>query len=160
MTEKLRHTIDIQVEESVTWTEVAPLHEAALAVLVQQRIPYACEVAIVLSDDASLRDLNRRFRGVDAPTDVLSFANETVGPYAGLAASPRYLGDIVISLERAQEQAAQVGAPTVKELQLLIVHGMLHLLGYDHADEDQKAQMWALQKRILQAIGADIPLPE
>ncbi len=160
MTKKVEHNIDIQVEEMVTWTELEPLRMAALAVLMQQQVPYACEVAIVLSDDESLRELNRRFRGVDAPTDVLSFSNETVGPYAGMAASPRYLGDIVISLPRAQAQAEQVGAQVVQELQLLIVHGMLHLLGYDHADEAQKAKMWDVQARILQALGADIPLPE
>lgn len=160
MTQELSHVIDVQVEESVSWTELEPLRMAALAVLVQQQVPYACEVAVVLSDDETLRELNRRFRGVDAPTDVLSFSNETVGPYAGLAASPRYLGDIVISLQRAQAQAEQVGAQVVQELQLLIVHGMLHLLGYDHADAEQKARMWEVQQRILQALGADIPLPE
>jgi len=160
MNQQVTHIIDVQVEESVTWTDLEPLRLAALAVLMHQQIPYACEVAIVLSDDEALRDLNRRFRGVDAPTDVLSFANDTIGPYAGLAASPRYLGDIVISLQRAQAQAEQVGAQPVQELQLLIVHGMLHLLGLDHAEPAQKARMWELQQRILQALGADIPLPE
>ncbi len=160
MNQKLTHIIEVQVEDTVTWTDLEPLRLAALAVLMQQQIDHPCEVAIVLSDDTALQELNRRFRGLDAPTDVLSFANDTVGPYAGLAASPRYLGDIVISLDRARLQAEQVGAQVVQELQLLIVHGMLHLLGFDHAEPAQKAQMWELQRRILQALGADIPLPE
>jgi probable rRNA maturation factor len=107
-----------------------------------------------------LEDLNRRFRGVPHPTDVLAFADDTRGPFSGGAVGfPRHLGDIVISLDRVRVQAEAVGATLDEELQLLVVHGVLHLLGYDHADESAKEQMWAIQSEILHLLGVDIPLP-
>ena len=156
-----RHTVDIQVEEHVGPVNIKPLREAALVTLAQQGVSEACEVVIVISDDAALRDLNARFRGIDAPTDVLSFADDTRGPYVGGGGKfPRYLGDIVISIDRAREQAEAAGGALLQELQLLTVHGVLHLLGHDHAEPAEKAVMWAAQTAILTALGADIALPE
>ncbi len=157
----VKHTVDIQVEEHVGPVDIKPLRKAALATLAQQDVREACEVVVVISDDAALHDLNARFRGIDAPTDVLSFADDTRGPYVGGGGKfPRYLGDIVISIDRAREQAAAAGGTLAQELQLLTVHGVLHLLGHDHAEPAQKAAMWAAQTAILTALGANIALPE
>ncbi len=156
-----KHTVDIQVEEHVGPVDTKPLRKAVLETLTRQNVRDACEVVVVISDDAALRDLNARFRGIDAPTDVLSFADDTRGPFAGGGGNfPRYLGDIVISIDRAREQAEAAGGTLVQELQLLTVHGVLHLLGHDHAEPAQKAAMWAAQAAILTALGAAVALPE
>jgi probable rRNA maturation factor len=153
-----QHWVDVQVEGE--WSvDVDVLQRAALATLIHQGASLV-EVAIVISDDESLHELNRRYRGIDAPTDVLAFANESRGPFVGAGGYPRYLGDVVISFPRAQEQAVAAGHEVQAELQLLIVHGMLHLLGYDDQEELSRAEMWAAQESILQALGVEINLPD
>ena len=155
------HRIEVQIEEQVGAIEGEPLEQAARLTLMQHEMEEPCELVIVISDDASLEDLNRRFRGVGRPTDVLSFANDTRGPFSvGTAEFPRYLGDVVISVDRARDQAEAVGASLMDELRVLTVHGVLHLLGYDHAKEQAKEQMWAIQSETLRLLGVDIPLPE
>jgi len=119
-----------------------------LAALVYHDVPPG-EVAVVVSDDASLQELNRRFRAVDAPTDVLAFPNESRGPFVNAPDQPRYLGDVILSYPRAEEQAAEAGHSALDELQLLTVHGVLHLLGYDDQEETARAEMWAAQEAIL-----------
>lgn len=107
------------------------------------------ELSIVLTDDARLRELNRDYLGIDAPTDVLSFPASETDPETGA----RYIGDILISIPRAQEQANAAGHPLESEVQLLVVHGVLHLLGHDHADAEEKARMWKTQAEILERLG-------
>lgn len=107
------------------------------------------DLTIVLSDDVQLHELNLEWMGVDSPTDVLSFPSEEIDPESG----HRYLGDILISLERAQLQANAVGHPVESEVQLLVAHGILHLLGHDHAGSEDKSQMWAAQAQILNSLG-------
>jgi probable rRNA maturation factor len=107
------------------------------------------DLSIVLAGDAQLQQLNREYLGIDAPTDVLSFPASETDPESGAA----YLGDILISVPRAAQQAAAAGHPLASEVQLLVVHGVLHLLGHDHADPAQKSVMWAAQSAILEAIG-------
>ncbi len=159
-----KHLIDVQIEEQLAAKaalSTEPIREAVLSTLDHARIAEPCEVAIVISDDATLHDLNRRFRGVDRPTDVIAFTNDPRGPFgAGAPGMPRYLGDIVISVERAAAQAEEAGGALTEELQLLTVHGVLHLLGYDHATPVEKAQMWTAQAAVLDQLGIDIPLPE
>ncbi len=111
--------------------------------------PPDAELTILLSDDAELQRLNLRFLGIDAPTDVLSFPSGETDPETGLL----YLGDVVISISRATAQADAANHAVSGEIQLLIVHGILHLLGYDHADEVEKARMWQMQQRILNSLG-------
>jgi probable rRNA maturation factor len=156
------HRVEIQVEEPLGPVETEALERAALVVLAQQGVQIPCEVVVVISDEETLRELNLRFRGVNAPTDVLSFPDDTRGPFAALGGidEPRYLGDIVISLPRAEIQAAAAGGTVTQELQLLVVHGVLHLLGHDHGKPEEKARMWAAQAEILHYLGVDIPLPE
>ncbi|MBN1250006.1 MAG: rRNA maturation RNase YbeY [Anaerolineae bacterium] len=156
-----KYHIEIHVEDTVDLLDVQPLDDAVRLTLMVQDVAQSCEVVVVITDDAALEDLNLRFRGTPGPTDVLSFANESRGPFSmGSAEFPPYLGDIVISMDRAREQAAAAGVALEAELQLLAVHGTLHLLGYDHADERQKERMWAIQSEILRMLGVSIPSPE
>jgi len=158
---KTKHKVAVQVEDSVVFEGAEDLRHAALAVLPSHDIELACELVVVVSDDAALRELNRRFRGIDAPTDVLSFINDNRGPYTGLSGNfPQQLGDIVISIDRARMQADAAKATLLDEMQLLVIHGTLHLLGYDHEAEDEKSKMWTSQRLILQALDIDAALPE
>lgn len=127
----------------------ALLEKAAGAALRQQAAPAGADLSLVLTDDAQLRQLNRDYLGLDTPTDVLSFPSEQTDPETG----SRYLGDILISLPRAAAQAAAAGHPVEAELQLLVVHGVLHLLGHDHAEAAEKARMWQAQAEILAGLG-------
>jgi probable rRNA maturation factor len=108
------------------------------------------ELALVLTDDQSIQELNRDFLGEDAPTDVLSFsALEEAGPFVTAPEAGVYLGDVIISYPRAVQQAGEQGHSVEQELNLLVVHGVLHLLGYDHATEEDKTLMWSRQETIL-----------
>jgi probable rRNA maturation factor len=123
------------------------VERAALAVLAHQSADG--DLSIVLTDDARLQHFNRDYLGIDAPTDVLSFPASESDPETGAA----YLGDVLISIPRAQGQAIAAGHPLEAELQLLVVHGVLHLLGHDHAGPKDKARMWAAQSRVLESLG-------
>ena len=107
------------------------------------------ELTIVIGDEALLHQLNQQYRHVDAPTDVLSFPAGHTDPDSNAP----YLGDVVISLPRAQAQAAAGGHPLADELQLLVVHGVLHLLGHDHAEAAEKQAMQTAQDAILTQLG-------
>jgi len=150
--------VDVQTEGE--WPlDLEVLRQTALATLTHEGAPDV-EVAIVITDDESLQELNRRFRGIDAPTDVLAFPDDTRGPFVSAPGLPRYLGDIAISYPRAAEQAAEAGHSVQAELQLLVVHGVLHLLGYDDQEASERARMWAAQEAILRTLGVSVHLPE
>lgn len=125
------------------------LERAARAVLAHQDEPQDCELSIVLTDNEQLQVLNLNYLGIDAPTDVLSFPASETDPESGA----RYIGDILISVPRAQSQADAAGHPLEAEVQLLVVHGALHLLGYDHDVPEEKARMWQAQAEILDTLG-------
>lgn len=125
------------------------------------------EWTVSLTDDQELRRLNLQFRGIDKPTDVLSFGGERYRdgklrsdekPASG-AGDAEFLGDIVISMERCAEQANAAGHPVESELALLVIHGTLHLLGYDHGAKTRKARMWSAQSRALQSLGITLDVP-
>jgi len=131
------------------------LELAAAKTLAQQSAPENADLTIVLTDDAQLHQLNREYLHVDAPTDVLSFPSEQIDPETG----SRYLGDILVSVPRAAAQAAAAGHSVAAEVQLLVVHGVLHLLGYDHVVPAEKAGMWHAQAQVLAQLGlADIQI--
>ena len=109
-------------------------------------------VTIVITDNDAVQALNRQFRGVDAPTDVLSFPAETGDDFFAPQDTP-YLGDIIIAAPVARRQAAAMGHTPADEMMLLTVHGVLHLLGYDHHTPAEKAEMWQKQAEILAACG-------
>lgn len=131
------------------------LEEAARAALAHQAVSPGQGLTIVLTGDETLHELNRRFMEIDEPTDVLSFPSGELDPETGEI----YLGDVLISYPRAAAQARAGGHPLTAELQLLAVHGALHLLGFDHASEADKARMWAVQREVLKAIGCPISPP-
>jgi probable rRNA maturation factor len=124
---------------------------AALRALQNQSTPADSDLTIVLSDDEQLHELNRQWMDVDAPTDVLSFPSDEIDPESG----NRYLGDILVSVQRAAEQAKRSGHSVEAEVQLLVVHGVLHLLGHDHANPEEKARMWKAQSEILAGLGLE-----
>lgn len=125
------------------------VEKAALAALARESAPADAELTVVLSNDVQLRELNLQWMGINAPTDVLSFPSDENDPETG----SRYLGDILISVETAARQAARAGHPVEAEAQLLTVHGVLHLMGHDHAEQEEKARMWAAQAEILETLG-------
>ena len=107
-----------------------------------------------MTDDAHIHELNRTYRGIDRATDVLSFAlTESEEPEILGAPSGEVLGDIIISVERAREQAMAYGHSYLRELSFLTVHGMLHLLGYDHMEEAERLEMEAEQRAIMEELG-------
>jgi len=133
------------------------LERAARAALEHESVSFESDLSIVLTDDARLQELNRDYLGIDAPTDVLSFPASESDPETGAA----YLGDILISIPYATKSAKKMGHPVESELQLLIVHGVLHLLGHDHAKPREKAKMWKAQREILTKLGlGDIQIRE
>ena len=139
----------INIDNQQDFLESALLERAARFTLDLEPEAADADITIVLTDDAQLHELNREFLGVDAPTDVLSFPSEEVDPETGA----QYLGDIVISIPRATLQAQAGGHPVEAEVQLLVVHGTLHLLGHDHAEAEEKARMWAAQAEVMSRLG-------
>ena len=111
------------------------------------------ELSVTLTDNEHIHVINREYRGVDRPTDVISFAlNESDEPEIE-DAEINILGDIIISLERAAEQAEEYGHSYRREIAFLTVHGLLHLLGYDHMEEDERLEMEEEQRVVMEALG-------
>lgn len=110
------------------------------------------DLSIVLGNDTFLQKLNQKYRREDAPTDVLSFPSGQIDPDT----KGYYLGDVIISLPRAQEQALAEGHSLADELQLLVVHGTLHLLGFDHLKSGDKKRMQAAQDNIFKILPLNI----
>jgi probable rRNA maturation factor len=152
--------VDVQIDERFEGeVDAALIERAVAATMAAEQIAGTIEVSVLVTDDAELHRLNRDYRGVDAPTDVLSFADEEQPSAAHPAFvrapdAPRYLGDLAISYERVVAQAAEYGHSRARELAFLTVHGVLHLLGYDHerGAEDQAA-MRAREELIMGQIG-------
>ncbi|MNC24406.1 Endoribonuclease YbeY [compost metagenome] len=121
------------------------------------------EVDLTFVDNERIHELNREYRGIDRPTDVLSFAMNEAGEdepeiiYAfdddEYGEVPNSLGDIIISVTRAKEQAEEYGHSLERELGFLFVHGFLHLLGYDHQDAESEAEMMSKQEHVLEQVG-------
>lgn len=121
-------------------------------VLESEKADPEAEVSLVLVDDAAIRQMNRDYRGLDKPTDVLSFALEEDAPDEPNFEDPTaglVLGDIIISLETAQRQSQEYGHSLEREVAFLLVHGLLHLLGYDHQEKDETAEMRRREEEIL-----------
>ncbi len=108
-------------------------------------------VSITIVDNERIHEINREYRGIDRPTDVISFAfmDEDINPENGLT----NLGEIYISIEKARVQAKEYGHSFERELCFLLVHGLLHLLGYDHMEKEEEKVMFSLQDEILESLG-------
>ena len=151
--------VDIQIDPRYE-PEAAPelIERAVAATLEAEWVGDAVEVSVLVADDAQLHELNRDYRGVDAPTDVLSFASEEEAPggqaFVRPPDAPRYLGDIALSYERVVAQAAEYGHSRERELAFLVVHGVLHLLGYDHErGPEDEAAMRAREEAVMELLG-------
>jgi probable rRNA maturation factor len=156
--------IDLQIDdEYLPHVDAQSLAEVVVATLDRHaaELGAVAEVTLVITGDEAVQALNRDFRGIDAPTDVLSFAaQEEREDEPDLALPPelaeeldRHLGDVVIAYPYAARQAQQFGNSVAAELRLLAVHGTLHLLGYDHALPADEEEMWAVQEAILAPLG-------
>ena len=157
----MNHTILFDSEVDCSPELPSRLERVISTALAAEGVALPCEVDVLLTDDGGIHQINLDMRGVDRPTDVLSFpmfqlapgehpGAEDADPDTGLVP----LGDMVISLERAQAQAQEYGHSLERELSYLAVHSVLHLLGYDHLDEgEMKRQMRAREEAILGQLG-------
>jgi probable rRNA maturation factor len=144
-------TIDVLVASN-RWTPAAKLKAAARRAIAQAGATLSTtgsELAIVLADDSTLRALNRDWRGIDAPTNVLSF------PAKNAAAG--YLGDIILGYETVSREARADGKPLSHHVAHLAVHGFLHLLGYDHERAADALKMERLERQTLRRLGIPDP---
>ncbi|MDN4525433.1 rRNA maturation RNase YbeY [Fictibacillus fluitans] len=121
-----------------------------------EEVPDETELSLTFVTDEMIHEINRQYRDKDRPTDVISFAMEEMGEgeieITG-AELPRILGDIIISVDTAKVQAEEYGHSFMREIGFLAVHGLLHLLGYDHLNEQDEKQMFGRQDEILTAYG-------
>lgn len=140
-----------KIEIPVEWE--AKINQVAEICFQEEQIPAEAEVDLLLVDNETIREMNREYRDKDMATDVLSFpmyeADEEIDDEEEIL-----FGDIVISLERAQEQCQEYGHSLEREVMYLLVHGLLHLAGYDHMEEEDKKQMRAQEEKLLAEIGA------
>lgn len=124
-----------------------------------EKVSDRAEVSITFVSDEEIQEINRTYRGKDQPTDVISFALEEMGEgeiaIVREAEMPLVLGDILISVDTAKQQAMEYGHPLEREMGFLALHGFLHLLGYDHETEAEETVMFSRQKDILDAVGLD-----
>ncbi len=132
------------------------LTRVVMQALGDHEIPENTEVSIVFVDDEYIAGLNQQYRGIKGPTDVLSFAMLEGPAMPGDEEEPM-LGDVIISLETAQRQAMEYGHSSTREVAYLTIHGVLHLLGYDHQNLPDKQKMRNQEKNILNRAGLSAP---
>lgn len=145
----MSYEIDIQNDAGYPVNE-GRLLEAVQAALQHQNAPEDCALTIVITDNDEVAALNSQYRGVDAPTDILSFPADA--PPITIPDEPPYLGDMIIAFPYASAQAEREGHVLDDSLALLVVHSCLHLLGYDHDTPETRAEMWEAQAEILEAL--------
>ena len=157
-----QHYIPITADvPGVSEGQRALIRKVIRTALAAEGVDFPCEVDVCVTSDEGIHQINREMRGVDRPTDVLSFPAFDLSPGelpgeedADVATGLVPLGDMCLSLERVQAQAKEYGHSNRRELAYLVVHSVLHLLGYDHLDEGpQKAQMRAREDAILEELG-------
>ena len=151
------YRVEVEVLESLP-AVVAPeiIERMVTIVLSAEAVAPDAGVWVRVTDDEEIATLNETYRGIQGPTDVLSFPTASDEGWVSAPGMPVELGDIVISWPRVVEQAAEEGHEASAELGLLIVHGCLHLLGYDHLEPEDKQRMWARQEAILATLGIHI----
>ena len=161
-------TINIEYETDkpldVDYEKVA--NDIIPAALDYEKCPYEAEVNLILTDNDAIQEINRDYRQIDRPTDVLSFpmidfekesdfshVEDAVEDYFNPETGELILGDIVISVERAKMQAEEYGHSLKREICFLTAHSMLHLFGYDHMEDEERIEMERRQEQILQDLG-------
>ncbi|MDQ6694571.1 MAG: rRNA maturation RNase YbeY [Chloroflexota bacterium] len=144
------YLVTVQMEEEYEKVlDADALHRLAIKVLTEEGAVGPLEVGIVVTTDEEVQHLNREYLGHDYRTDVLSFGMVDEQEFVTPEERPSYLGDVVISYERATEQAPEYGHNTDKEVATLLIHGLLHLLGYDDHEENERTKMHARQTELL-----------
>jgi probable rRNA maturation factor len=150
---QIAETLSIQPDSGLQSGEL--FIQAAQAALDAGAETPAGDLTILLTGDEEIRSLNNQYLQIDEPTDVLSFP----AGYTDPDTDTPYLGDVIISLPRAQEQASKGEHTLEQELQLLVVHGVLHLLGFDHLEEADQNEMWAVQAEALAQLNNPLSPP-
>lgn len=152
----LRHRLNVRVDPPFRGRlRAARLRAVARLTLEREGLRTPAEVGLTVTDDATVRALNARYRGLDETTDVLAFgltevgAASTGGPFALPPLGRIQLGDVVLSYPQAERQARQAGHPVEHEAAILVAHGVLHLLGYDHAGPEEERVMFGKQETIV-----------
>ena len=157
--------IERETDLKLAFDEEAVIRKVAEAALDSEGCPYEAEVDVLLTDAGSIREINREERGIDRATDVLSFPTlelKAPGDFSGLEEDPTLfhpetgellLGDMVISLDKVKEQAAEYGHSEERELAFLTAHSMFHLMGYDHEEEAERLVMEEKQEALLRRLG-------
>lgn len=161
-------TINIEKEVALTFDfdENVYVEKVILAALDYVECPYEAEVNVLFTDNAGIHEMNQEYRGIDRPTDVLSFpmvSYEIPGNFDSLEEEQEecfhpetgelLLGDIVLSYDKIKEQAKEYGHTELRELCFLVAHSMLHLAGFDHMEEKEREQMEQMQREILDQLG-------
>ena len=149
------HTVAVRVLPGCQGRVRAPeLRRAAQRLLALEGVSLEVGAEVVLADAATVRELNRVYRGRDEPADVLSYASMEGGGFVEAPGEPSSLGEVIVCLPVAEEQAAASGQPVAATVAHLLVHGLLHLLGYDHEeDAAEAARMQAREDEALAALG-------
>lgn len=154
----MTYEIEVEIDKALA----VEVDREALRKAVTKTLDYAQvesgAVTVVITDNETVRGFNLQYREIDAPTDILSFSAQTEGslddlPPELLEEMGNYLGDLIIAYPYTVEQARQYNNPLDAELRLLVVHGTLHLVGYDHDTPERQATMWQAQGTILQQLG-------
>jgi probable rRNA maturation factor len=138
---------DEQAADGAVAVDLERLQQLAVHVLADQRVPAEMEVSILCVDRTTIAELNAHHMGSPGPTDVLAFPMDLPGET--LAGEPAILGDVVVCPAVAAVQAVEHGVETLAEVELLVVHGILHLLGHDHAEPGERDRMFSLTDRLL-----------
>lgn len=145
----MEYLIELQHEVEIAGVDAHALERMAAHALGVEDVARPAELSVVITGDEAIRELNRAYRGTDATTDVLSFSQAEGEAFAVPDGETPHLGDVIISLETARRQADEHGLALQDEMAHLLVHGILHLLGYDHEDPDDERVMRAHEDAIL-----------
>lgn len=135
-------------EEYAAMVDAVRLEELAAWVLSEEGVE-AAELGVVVTSDETVRDLNRQYAGDDHATDVLSFSLEEGEEFVAPPDGERPLGEVIISYPTAERQAQEQGQPVAAEIDHLLTHGVLHLLGYDHVEPEEERRMHAREMKLL-----------
>ena len=144
-----RYIIELQADVDTAGIDSHELERVAERALEAEGVAKPTELSVMLADDATVRELNHRYRDTDAATDVLSFSQAEGDDFAQPEGTAPHLGDVIISVDTARRQAAEFGVPLQDEVAHLLVHGVLHLLGYDHEAPDDERVMRLREDAVL-----------
>jgi probable rRNA maturation factor len=154
--EKINHEVAVRIGRGLGFHRTNGWVKGLITTVLRfEKVDRPVSIDCVMTDDASIQELNQTYRGIDGPTDVLSFALAAItvsnqpGAFPPEADSASYLGSVVVSYPRAMEQARERKRGVDSELTLLIIHGTLHLLGYDHEDRKDASKMRAKERAIV-----------